>query len=214
MVGRLRADPKTEKDKLTIEGTGTAKGFDAVLEKLNPGFQLNKKPGGFGPSDHDSFCRQNIPVVFFFTGFHDKGADDYHRPTDTADKVNVAGMDKIVDYAEQVIVKLSTDPKRPEFVAVGSSFTPSPGAGKMARLGIMPDYDEAKPGVLVDDVSKGGPAEKAGVKAGDLIVEIAGRPVTNLQTYMAIMGQQKAGETLDVTVTRGGKKMQLKVVPQ
>jgi len=91
---------------------------------------------------------------------------------------------------------------------------PSPGAGKMARLGIMPDYDEAKPGVRVDGVSKGGPADKAGLKVDDLIVEIAGRPVTNIQTYMAIMGQQKAGQAVDVTVMREGKKVQLKVVPQ
>ena len=210
MVGRLRTDQKTGKEKLLIEGSGTAKSFDQMLEKLNPGFQLSKKAGGNGPSDHDSFYNQSIPVVFLWTGLH----DDYHKPSDTADKINVAGMDKIVDYAEKIITQLSTDLKRPEYVAVASSFMPSPGAGKMARLGIMPDYDEAKPGVRVDGVSKGGPADKAGLKVDDLIVEIAGRPVTNIQTYMAIMGQQKAGQAVDVTVMREGKKVQLKVVPQ
>jgi hypothetical protein len=216
MVGRLRSDPKSGKEKLTIEGTGTAKEFDAMLEKLNPGFQLNKKPGGFGPSDHDSFCRQNIPVVFFFTGFHDKGSDDYHKPTDTADKINVTGMDKIVEYAEKVIVKLATDPARPQFVVVSPPPSPPPSPDKMARLALLPDYDYAgtPPGMMVDRVSPGGAAQKGGIKDGDLIVEIAGRPVTNVETYMAVMRQQKVGEPTDVTVMRGGKKMQLKVVPQ
>jgi hypothetical protein len=210
MVGRLRADPKSMKDKLTVEGTGTAKGFDAMIEKLNPGFQLIKKPGGNGPSDHDSFFNQKIPIVFFFTGFH----DDYHKPTDTSDKINVAGMDRIVGYAEKIIAQLATDPHRPEYVAVASKFTSSPGAGKGPRLGIMPDYEEDKPGVLVSATSKDGPADKGGVKAGDLIVSIAGRPVTNLTTYMAIMGQQKAGQPLEVSVLRKGQKVQLKLVPQ
>lgn len=217
MVGRLRADPKTNKDKLTIEGTGTAKGFDAMIEKLNPGFQLVKKPGGNGPSDHDSFYNQKVPVVFFFTGFHDKGSDDYHKPSDTSDKVNVPGMDRVVDYAEKVIAQLATEAARPEYVAVASTFTPSPGAGagKGSRLGIMPDYDYGeKPGMLVSSVSKDGPAEKGGLKSGDLIVSIAGRPVTNVNTYMAIMGQQKPDQPLEVSVVRDGKKLLLKVVPQ
>ncbi len=210
MVGRLRPDAKTKKEKVLIEGSGTAKGFDAMLDQLNPGFQLSKKAGGNGPSDHDSFYNQKIPVVFLWTGFH----EDYHKPSDTADKINVAGMDKVVGYTEKIITRLATESERPEFVQVASSFTMSPGAGKAPRLGIMPDYEEDKPGVLVSGVSQGGPAEKGGLKAGDLIVTIAGRPVTNLNTYMAIMGQQRAGQAVEVTVVRGGKKMQLKVTPQ
>jgi hypothetical protein len=209
MVGRLRADPKSQKDKLTVEGTGTAKSFDAMVEKLNPGFQLIKKPGGNGPSDHDSFFNQKIPVVFFFTGFHDQ----YHRPTDTSDLINVPGMDRIVGYAEKIITKLATDASRPEYVAVQSAMSPSSGAGKGPRLGIMPDYEEEKPGVLVAGLSKGGPADKGGLKVGDLIVSIAGRPINNLNTYMTVMALQKAGVALEVGVMREGKKVLLKVVP-
>jgi hypothetical protein len=209
MVGRLRPDAKTGKDKVLIEGSGTAKGFDAMLEKLNPGFQFSKKPGGNGPSDHDSFYNAGIPVVFMWTGTH----PDYHRPTDTADKINVAGMDRIVDFAEKVVKSIDGDPRRPEFTPVASTFAPSGGKGG-PRLGIMPDYDAEKPGVLVSAVSKGGPADQAGLKSGDLIVGIAGRPVTNMNTYMAIMGQQTAGATIEVSVMRDGKKMALKVVPQ
>jgi hypothetical protein len=208
MVGRLRPDPKEGKDKLLVEGTGTAKGFEQMLDKLNPGFQLVKKGGGNGPSDHDSFYNQKIPVVFFWTGMH----DDYHRPTDTADKINVAGMRRIAEYAERVIDTLATDPQRPVYVEVASNL--SPGGPRGPRLGIMPDYESEKTGVLVGAVSKDGPAAKAGLKDGDLIVEIAGRAVTNVNTYMAVMSLQRASEPLAVTVVRDGKKLQLKVVPQ
>lgn len=210
MVGRLRPDPKTGKDKLLVEGVGTAKGFEPMLEKLNtPGFQLVKKKGGNGPSDHDSFYNARIPVVFFWTGLH----EDYHRPSDTADKINVAGMRRIAEYAQQVIGTLATQEQRPEYVQVASSFTPTTGS-KTPRLGIMPDYEEEKAGVLVGGVAKGGPAEKGGLKAGDLIVEIAGRGTPNINVYMAVMGQQRPGSPLDVTVLRGGKKLKLKVTPQ
>lgn len=210
MVGRLRSDPKTGKDKLLVEGVGTAKGFEPMLEKLSGGgFQLVKKKGGNGPSDHDSFYNVKIPVVFFWTGLH----EDYHRPTDTADKINVTGMRRIADFAQRVIATLAAQQQRPEFVQVASSFTPTTGS-KGPRLGIMPDYEEEKAGVLVGGLAKGGPAEKGGLKAGDLIIEIAGRGTPNINAYMAVMGQQQAGRPLNVTVLRGGKKVQLKVTPQ
>jgi hypothetical protein len=208
MVGRLRADPKTKKDKLLIEGSGTAKTFDGLLDKLNPGFQLSKKPGGNGPSDHDSFYNKKIPVIFFWTGYH----DDYHLPTDTADKINLAGMSRVVDYAEKVVTQLATDPERPQYVEIASKFVS--GGARGPRLGIMPDYEENVEGVLVGGVSKGGPAAKAGLKTGDRIVEIAGKTIGNLNAYMAVMGQQRPGQALSVTVIRAGQKMRLKVVPE
>ena len=209
MVGRLRPDPKTKKEKLLIEGSGTAKTFDSLLEQLNPGFQLSKKPGGNGPSDHDSFYNAKVPVLFFWTGFH----DDYHLPTDTADKVDVAGMRRITDYAEKVINRLVSDAERPQYVEVASAFKMSGGA-KGPRLGIMPDYDENVAGVAVSAVSKGGPAEKGGLKAGDVIVELAGKAVPNINVYMTVMGQQRAGQAVEVTVVRAGQKLKLKVMPE
>ncbi len=208
MVGRLRADKTSGKDKVLIEGSGTAKGFNAMLDKLNPGFQLSKKAGGNGPSDHNSFYNRKIPVVFLWTGYH----EDYHKPSDTSDKINVAGMDSIAGYATKIIEQLAHDPQRPEYVAVKSTF--SPGAGAIPRLGFMPDYDEDKPGVLVAGVSAGGPADKGGMKAGDLIVAVAGRPVNGMNAYMAVIRQQSRGQPLELTVLRKGQKMTLKVVPQ
>jgi hypothetical protein len=210
MVGRLRPDPKTGKEKVQIEGSGSAKTFDAMLEKLNPGFQLTKQASGNGPSDHDSFYNQKIPVVFLWTGYH----ADYHRPSDTADKINVEGMERVVGYAEKIITLLATDPQRPEYVAIARKMSASPGIGNMPRLGFVPSYDEDRQGVAIDAISAGGPAEKAGLKAGDVIVAVGGRPVTSMNTYMTIMSQQVRGQATDVTILRGGKKMELKVVPQ
>ncbi len=209
MVGRLRTDDKTKKEKVLVEGSGTAKTFDALLDKHNPGFQLSKKPGGNGPSDHDSFYNVKVPVLFLWTGMH----EEYHKPSDTADKINIDGMRRVTDYAEKIIADLATDKDRPVYVEVAGSFTPGGGV-KGPRLGIAPDYDEDKKGVVVGSVSKDGPAEKGGVQKGDLIVEIAGKAVTNINTYMAIMGQQKSGQPLEIGVLRDGKKVQLKVVPQ
>jgi len=209
MVGRSTEDPKTKKEKLTIHGSGTAKGLDKLLEKTNPGFQISLKPEGTGPSDHDSFFRKSIPVVFFFSGFH----DDYHKPSDTADKINIPAMKKIADYAQAITADFASEATRPVFVKAEGKPTPS-GGGKGPRLGIMPDYDEAKNGLLVGGVTPGGAASKAGVKDGDLIVEIGGRPVTNISTYMAIMGDQKAGQPVEIGLMREGKKLKLQVTPQ
>lgn len=208
MVGRLLMDDATGKGKLIVEGTGTAKSFDDMIEKLNPGFILRKRKGGLGPSDHDSFYRKNIPVIFLWNDTH----KDYHKPSDTAEKINVGGMRQITDFAEKVIVRLATDEKRPEYVRVASTFTP--GAAKGPKLGIMPGYDEAREGVLVDGVSDNGPAAQAGIKAGDLIIEVAGKQVKNIGNYMVIMGQQESGRMIEITVLRNGEKLTLKATPK
>lgn len=209
MVGRVVADPMTKKSKLIVEGLGTAKGFEQLIEKFNgkDGFQLSKKQGGTGPSDHDSFFRKKIPVLFFWTGTH----ADYHKPSDTSDKINVTGMKKIADLASQAIDHFATDAKRPEFIQVASTTTPMSPAGKGPRLGIIPDYEEGREGLLVGGVQDGGPAATAGIKGGDVIVEIAGKSVKNINTYMVLMAQQQVGQTVEIGVLRGGKKLQLKV---
>jgi Peptidase family M28/PDZ domain len=209
MVGRLRTDPKTEKDKLLVEGVGTAKTFARLIDGLNPGFELSKSDGISPFSDHESFYRQKIPVVFFWTGNH----ADYHRPTDTADKINIPGMVRITGLTEKVIGQLAITRERPEYVKVASKFNPGP-TGKIPRLGIVPNYESDKEGVTIDGVTDGGPAAKAGLKTGDRIVNLAGKPVTNLNTYMVLMGQQRRGEPMEIGILRDGKKLTLKIVPQ
>src|SRR5581483_3371651 len=127
-------------------------------------------------------------------------------------KINVVGMKKIADYAGKLIQHLASEPARPEYVYVPRPF--QPGKAKGPRLGIIPNYDSAQEGVLVGGVSDKGPAALAGLKKGDLIVDIAGKAVKNLQTYMVIMGQQRSGQALEVGVLRDGKKLTFKVVPQ
>jgi hypothetical protein len=211
MVGRLRPDKNTGQDRLIVEGVGSSKGFEELIDKLNPGFTFTKRPNSGPYSDQHSFYLKRIPVLFFWTDTH----EDYHRPTDTADRINVAGMRKITDFAEKVIAHLATVEKRPEYIQVaGGGKMGTSGAPKGPRLGFMPSYDEDKKGVRIDALSAGGAAEKAGLKEGDLIVEISGKSVSSVQTYMAIMAQQKAGQAIDVVILRGEKKMTVKVTPQ
>jgi hypothetical protein len=210
MVGRLRADDKTKKDKITVYGTGTAKTFDKLIDSLNAkyDFQMTKVPGGMGPSDHASFYSRKIPVFFFFTNDH----PDYHRPSDTADKINVPGMMKVADLTTDLIENLRTAPERPEYVKVAGGGIVSGPSGP--KIGIRPDYGSDKEGVLIGGVSPGGPAEKAGLKAGDLITEVAGKPAKNLETYMVLMNTHKKGDKVPLTVLRDGKKETITVVPE
>lgn len=208
MVGRLKEDPKTKKTKLLVEGIGTAKEFDSLVTKHNPGLELVKKPGGYGPSDHDSFYGQKIPVLFFWTGTH----EDYHKPSDTSDKINVEGMKRIADYAEKVIDDLRTNEKRYEVVYLPRQFTG--GVGAFPKLGIVPDYEFGGKGVRIEGVAAGGPAAAAGLKKDDVIMQMAGKTVGDVTGYMAVLRTQKAGTPLELRILRDGKEMQLKVTPK
>jgi Zn-dependent M28 family amino/carboxypeptidase len=208
MVGRLRPDKEKKKDKLIVYGTKTSPGFDQLIETLNAPFDfyLKKIPSGNGPSDQMSFYAKGVPVFFFFTDDH----PDYHRPTDTADKINLAGMERVAELVEGVIEHLRTVPERPRFTKVADSTT---GDRRMQgpRLGIRPMYGDDKEGVLLNGVTEGGAAEKAGLKEGDRIMEIDGKAVKNLENYMVLMGGHKKGETLELGITRDGKTMTVKV---
>jgi hypothetical protein len=220
MVGRVRPDKETQKDKLIVYGTGTGKGFDALVDALNAkaNFKLQKVPGTMeagdnSSSDHASFYNKKVPVIFFFTGVH----PDYHRPSDTADKINVAGMRRVTDLMEQLVERLRDQPERPSFVqVVVPRGGPRGGAGGAPRLGVMPAYgeDDTKEGMLIEGVTPGGPAAQAGLKDGDRIVEIGGKPVKNLGAYMVMMRTQKRGQPVEVGVLRDGKKITVKVTPQ
>jgi hypothetical protein len=207
MVGRLVNDKGTGKGRLTVYGTGTAKTFDSLIDAMNKkyDFQIKKVATGLGPSDQMTFYEKKIPVFFFFTNDH----GDYHRPSDTSDKINVPGMRRVVDLTEDLAAYLTTS-ARPEYVKVAGPSL-SPGAPSGPRLGIKPDYGDDKEGVLLSGVDDTAPAGRAGLKAGDRIVEIAGQPVKNLEGYMAIMHGQKPGSTIDVNVMRDKEKKAFKV---
>ena len=209
MVGRLTSNPETKKEKLLIEGSGTAKTFDALLNRLNEkyDFQMSKKASGFGPSDHASFYSKEIPVIFYWTGLH----SDYHRPSDTSDKINIRGMAKIVDLAEETIDYLAQVAERPQYVKVGNPMGMGIGTGAGPTLGVQPDYSDEMEGLLITAVTDGRPAAKAGLKGNDRIVELDGKPVKNITGYMALMRSYKEGDTIEVGIIRDGRKTALKV---
>jgi hypothetical protein len=212
MVGRMSQDEKTKKGKLQVEGIGSAKTWDPLLEQLNAkyDFKFVKNPAVIPYSDHASFYNKKVPVCFFWTGYH----PDYHRPTDTSDKINVPDLRRIVDMTEELVAYVATAKDRPEYQQVKSQGGGQPRAN-VPRLGFAPSYgDGDDEGVLVDDVTEGGPAAKGGIKKGDRIVEIGGKPVKNLEAYMSVMGAQKRGEDLEVAVLRDKKKITLKVKPE
>ena len=213
----VRTDAKTGKvieitildnPRLLALGMASSKGFEALINKHNPGFDVVKDNSVFGASDHYSFYQQKIPVIFFWTGTH----PDYHRPTDTSDKINVPGMKRIADYAEKIIDDLRTMPTRPEFAGAGSTFTG--GGPKGPRLGILPDYTFGGKGLRLEDVPKGGPADTAGLKKNDVIIEIAGKAIADVNAYSAVMASQKSGVAIDIKILRDGKEMTLKVTPK
>ena len=212
MIGRLTKDDDLGKDKLEVGGLGSAKEFEALVDELNKkhGFAVKKSMAGFGPSDHSSFYGAKVPVWFFFTGIH----ADYHRPSDTADKVNYEGMKKVIDLAQDVTERMATQPERPTYQPSKDVMSVGPNRGP--RLGIMPgDYDEDQTnGVLVGGVNDGGPAAKAGLQKGDWIVSVGGKPVKNMTTYMGAMDGRKRGEPVEVIVRRGKDEVKFKVTPE
>jgi hypothetical protein len=203
MVGRLRVDKATGKPKLLSEGSGTAKPFRALLDQLAQkyGFKMVNKPSGLGPSDHMSFCLKNVPVLFVWTDYH----DDYHRPSDTSDKINIAGMRRIADLSQEAITTL-TRMDKPAFIKVKTaSRRPSEGP----RLGVR--VAEGENGLMIEEAIEDQSAAKAGLTKDDRIVALAGKPVRSLADLLTILKTQKAGDTVEVGIVRKDKPLAVKV---
>jgi hypothetical protein len=224
MIGRVKAVNADwlglwgQKDRLIVYGTGTGDTFKNLVEDANAktDFKLITLAAGTGPSDHDSFYRKKVPVLFLYTGTH----GEYHRPTDIPEKINVPGMKKVADYVQGLTDELTTADTKPKYLAVRDPWSDPSDPRTSARpagpkLGIRPgNYESEDGGVLVEGLSPGGAAEKGGVKDNDVIVEIGGKPVKNITTYMTAMATQKAGTPVDVVVLRKGQKVTLKLTPE
>lgn len=209
-----------QKDKLVVYGQGTGDYFPALVEETGKKAELrlfNVKASATN-SDNHSFYMKKVPVLFFFTGLH----SEYHRPADKPETINVPGLKKVVDMVESVVKEVTTRETPPKYATVSdrapldpSNPTPSPspsgsGGPKGPRLGVMPSYSFEGSGLLLEGVTPGSAADKAGLKDGDIIVEIGGKPVSNVTTYMGVMAAQKLGTTIEIVVERGGKKVKLK----
>jgi hypothetical protein len=202
MVGRLKDD------KLTVYGTGTSDRWMKLLKKFAPPHQLHLvlKPEGFGPSDQSSFYGKKIPVLHFFTGTH----PDYHRPTDKWDKINVAGMDRIVDLVEQIVADTDEEPSLPSYIEIKDRARVER-QGNRPYFGSIPDFASEAKGYAISGVSPGSPADKGGLKGGDILIEFAGRKITGLDDFDLALRRVNAGDEVPITALRGGKEVKLKV---
>jgi hypothetical protein len=202
MVGRLTDD------KLIVYGNGTADQWDPLLDRLNEQhkFQVTRHPEGFGPSDHSSFYAKQVPVLFFFTGTHKQ----YHRPSDTFDTINVDGMRRVADLVADAAVDIAEKGERPTYkeVAGGSQFAKS---GDRPYFGSIPDFSQDQPGYALMGVSKGGPAEISGIKAGDIILKLGEYPIANLDDFDTALRKFKAGDRVTVLLKRGNDELKFVV---
>jgi aminopeptidase YwaD len=209
MVGRLNDSTKV----LTIGGYGTSPEWSAVIskeyfnlpnnvKKTAPSLIIKFDSSGTGPSDHTSFYRKNIPVLFYFTGLH----ADYHKPTDDADKINYNGEQLVLQHIYSVIEALNNKP-RLAFTKTRETQTTT-SARFSVSLGIMPDYTFAGTGVRADGVTDGRPAQKAGLQAGDIIIQLGESNISSLENYMQALGKFKKGEKTKVKFKRGSQIME------
>jgi aminopeptidase YwaD len=203
MVGRLNDSSHV----LTIGGYGTSpvwgELFNTVSDKKY--FVLKYDSSGTGPSDHTSFYRKDIPVLFFFTGIH----GDYHKPTDDFDKINYNGELHVVKYIYNLVENLDG---KTRLAFTKTRETQSNGSARFSvTLGIMPDYTFNGTGVRVDGVSDGRPAEKAGLKTGDVIVQLGDYPVSSLENYMQALSKFKKGDNTVVKFKRGNDTAEAQV---
>jgi len=203
MVGRLNDSTKV----LSVGGYGTSPQWASVInaqDKKIP-FVIKIDSSGTGPSDHTSFYRKDIPVLFFFTGQH----RDYHRPSADADKINYTGELNVINYINSIINALSKENQKLVFLK-----TREVQMGTRAfsvTMGIMPDYTFSGTGVRADGVTEGRPASKAGLKAGDVIIQLGDYPVSSVETYMQTLGKFKKGDKTKVKYKRGNETMEAAV---
>ncbi len=202
MIGRLNDSTHG----VTIGGYGTSPVWGENLSANDAFLKINFDSSGVGPSDHTSFYRKDIPVLFFFTGAH----SDYHKPSDDADKINYAGELVLLKYIYNVIEQTNNKGKL--------AFTKTREAQAQGRrsfsvsLGIMPDYTFSGTGVKADGVSEGKVAEKAGIKTGDIVLKLGDIKTTDVQEYMQALGKFKKGDATKVTIMRGDKEMVFDIV--
>ena len=186
----------------------SANGRPIMTVDPNGAFELTLNEDGYGPSDHSSFYSKQVPVLFFWTGTH----NDYHKPSDTFDKVNYNDEARILSLVARIVRDVDSAEQRPTFTTAKSE--PPRGGGFRVYLGTIPNYADSNDGLLLDGVRDDSPAAKAGLKAGDRIVKIGTRDVKNVYDYTYALGEMKAGQEYVIEVKRGSEKLTLKITPE
>jgi hypothetical protein len=201
MVGRLRDD------KLTVFGSGTAASFDGLLDRINQRYdlKLKKSRSGFGGSDHLAFYSKKIPVMHIFTGMH----GDIHRPSDDFETLNIPGMRRVAGFTAEVIVALANAEDRPEYVSVPPRRRRA--GGSRPYLGTVPDFGAEGPGYALASVVEGGPAQRAGLAAGDVIIQFGDSKIGGLEDIDSALRKHKASDRVRVVVRRGEESLSFEV---
>ena len=199
MIGRIKDD------KVYIGGVGTGSTLKSVLEqaqKETP-FKIEYSAGGYSSSDHTSFVTKKIPVLFFFSGLH----SDYHKPSDTWDKINAPSAARLLDLVGSVAVQLANATDAPAFQVVAEDKPPAGGGGGGygPYFGSIPDFGETANGVKFADVKPNSPAAKAGLKAGDILIQFGDKPIKNLYDFTDALRRSKVGDVVEVKVLRDGQ---------
>jgi len=207
MIGRIRDD------KVYVGGVGTGTTFKLLVEKVAAkyDFKLVYSAGGYAASDHTSFVVKSIPSLFFFSGLH----SDYHKPSDTWEKIDANAAARLVDLIADVATWLTSAPERPQFVKVEGSTPSVAGEGEVRSygpyFGSIPDFGETENGVKFADIRPGSPAAKAGLKAGDVLVQFRDKPIKNLYDFTDALRRSKVGDVVEVKVLRDGQPVTAKV---
>jgi C-terminal processing protease CtpA/Prc len=206
MVGRM------QDNKLTVQATGTSPSWGKLLEQANvaAGFELAVQEDPYQPTDVATFNLASIPCLSFFTGTH----ADYHKPSDTADKIDYEDLDRVADFAAAIVRRIEDAADAPAFTKVDQQLQSGAGrAGVRVYTGTIPDYSTEVKGLLLGGVVGGGPAEQSGLKKGDVIVEIAGQTIANIYDYTYALDLLKIGQPAKVIYLRDGKRSETMLTP-
>src|SRR5262245_2170988 len=206
MVGRM------QDNKLTIQAAGTSPMWAKLIEQANiaAGFDVNVQSDPYQPTDVATFNGASVPCLSFFTGTH----VDYHKPSDTPDKIDYEDLDRVVDFAATIVRRIGDSVEAPQFTKVEQQLQSGGGrAGVRVFTGTIPDYATDAKGLLLSGVIGGGPAEQAGLKKGDVIVEIAGQTIANIYDYTYALELLKIGQPAKVIYMREGKRLETTMTP-
>ncbi|MFN7976569.1 MAG: M20/M25/M40 family metallo-hydrolase [Vicinamibacterales bacterium] len=206
MVGRM------QDNKLTVQAVGTSAGWKPIIEKANvaAGFELVLQDDPYQPTDVASFNSVSVPSLAFFTGTH----VDYHKPSDTADKINYEDLDRVVDFAVAIASRVGEQPDTLAFVKVQQAQDSGGGrAGVRIFTGTIPDYATDVKGLLLGGVIGGGPAEQAGLQKGDVIVQIGEQTIANIYDYTYALEVLKVGQPVKLVYMRGTERRETTLTP-
>jgi hypothetical protein len=205
MVGRM------QDNRLAVQATGTSPMWARLLERVNvaAGFDLAIQPDPYQPSDVTSFNQAGVPSLMLFTGSH----PDYHKPSDTADKINYDDLDRIVGFGAALVRSIADLDEAPMYTKVDQPTTRGSIAGVRVTTGTIPDYATEVKGLLLAGVMGGGPAEKAGLMKGDVIIEIAGKTIANIYDYTYSLELLRADQPVKVVYQRNGERRETELTP-